>query len=239
MGKSIISEGKTTNEAIENGLKILKVSKNKVDIKVLENEEKRSFFSILSPRVVKVELTLKEESDIKKEQDKIEIPKARPAKKIIELTSEEQDKAEENVKQFLDQIINYLPEETKYTIQKTKTGLNVDINNPNLGYLIGYRGETLYAFQNILTAIASKGIENKVRVILDIENYKQKREKTLQELAHKVSKTVIKNKKSITLEPMQAYERKIIHAELQGNSHIETYSIGEEPHRKIVVKYKD
>ena len=239
MGKSIISEGKTTNEAIENGLKILKVSKNKVDIKVLENEEKRSFFSILSPRVVKVELTLKEESDIKKEQDKIEIPKARPAKKIIELTSEEQDKAEENVKQFLDQIINYLPEETKYTIQKTKTGLNVDINNPNLGYLIGYRGETLYAFQNILTAIASKGIENKVRVILDIENYKQKREKTLQELAHKVSKTVIKNKKSITLEPMQAYERKIIHAELQGTDNIETYSIGEEPHRKIVIKYKD
>ncbi len=240
MGKSIISEGKTTNEAIENGLKILKVSKNKVDIKVLENEEKRSFFSILAPRVVKVELTLKEETDAeKRDHEEMVIPKVRPEKKIIALTSEEQDKAEKNVKEFLDQTINYLPEGTKYTIQKTETGLNVDINNPNLGYLIGYRGETLYAFQNILTAIASKGVENKVRVILDIENYKQKREKTLQELAQKVSKSVVRNKKSITLEPMQAYERKIIHSELQGNEHIETYSIGEEPHRKIVIKYKD
>ena len=240
MGKSIISEGKTTNEAIENGLKILKVSKNKVDIKVLENEEKRSFFSILAPRVVKVELTLKEETDAeKKDHEEMVIPKVRPEKKIITLTSEEQDKAEQNVKLFLDQMVKYLPEDTKYNIQKTETGLNVDINNSNLGYLIGYRGETLYAFQNILTAIASKGVENKVRVILDIENYKQKREKTLQELAQKVSKSVVRNKKSITLEPMQAYERKIIHSELQGNEHIETYSIGEEPHRKIVIKYKD
>ena len=240
MGKSIISEGKTTNEAIENGLKILKVSKNKVDIKVLENEEKRSFFSILAPRVVKVELTVKEEINTeKKDKEELVIPKARPEKKIIVLSSEEQEKAEKNVKEFLDQIINYLPEGTKYTIQKTETGLNVDINNPNLGYLIGYRGETLYAFQAVLTAIASKGVENKVRVILDIENYKQKREKTLKELAQKVSKSVVKNKKSITLEPMKAYERKIIHAELQGTEHIETYSIGEEPHRKIVIKYKD
>ena len=72
MENSIISEGKTTNEAIENGLKILKVSKDKVDIKVLENEDKRSFFSILTPRVVKVELTLKENS-VAKEKKEIEL----------------------------------------------------------------------------------------------------------------------------------------------------------------------
>ena len=114
----------------------------------------------------------------------------------------------------------------------------MDIHHQNLGYLIGYRGETLYAFQNILSAIAGKGINNKVRVLLDIEGYKAKRERTLEELADKVARTVIKTRKSITLEPMQAYERKIIHSHLQQNHKVETVSIGEEPNRRIVVSLK-
>ena len=114
----------------------------------------------------------------------------------------------------------------------------VNLNSPNLGFLIGYRGETLYALQNILTAVAGRDIDNRVRVILDIEGYKAKREKTLEELAEKVAKTVIRTGKSVKLEPMQAYERKIIHSELQGNSKVETNSIGEEPYRRIVVSLK-
>ena len=85
---------------------------------------------------------------------------------------------------------------------------------------------------------AGKGIENRVRIILDVEGYKEKREKTLEELAEKIAKTVIKTKKSITLEPMQAYERKIIHSKLQNNEFVETRSIGEEPRRKVVVSLK-
>ena len=122
--------------------------------------------------------------------------------------------------------------------QNTKTGLNVNITEGNLGFLIGYRGETLYAFQNILTAVAGKNIENRVRVILDIEGYKEKREKTLEDLAEKVAKTVIKTRKSVTLEPMQPYERKIIHSKLQDNDKVETKSIGEEPRRRIVISLK-
>ena len=116
--------------------------------------------------------------------------------------------------------------------------MKVSLTNDNLGYLIGYRGETLYALQNIMTAIAGKGIEQKVRVILDIEGYKAKREKTLEDLAEKVAKTVIRTKKPIKLEPMQAYERKIIHSKLQQNSKVETTSVGEEPHRRIIVSLK-
>jgi len=229
MDKTIISEGRTTNEAIENGLKQLRVSKDKVDIKVLENEEKRSFFSILAPRVVKVEMTLKEEKTEKKEVK---------TKKIIELSEEEQEKAEKNVKTFMEEIIKELPENTTYAIHKDKTGLNVEISNENLGFLIGYRGETLYAFQSILSAIAGKDIDKKVRVILDIEGYKAKREKTLEELAEKVAKTVIRTRKPVKLEPMQAYERKIIHSKLQQNDKVQTESIGEEPNRRIVISLK-
>lgn len=234
MENKVIAEGKTTNEAIENGLKILKVSKNKVNIKVLENEEKRSFFSILTPRIVKVELTLKE-----KEEEEISTNKKNgKMKQEIILSEEEQQKAKENVEEFLKCFIEKLDEKISYKIEKEQIGLKVELNSENLGYLIGYRGETLYSLQNILSAIAGKGIENRVRVILDIEGYKQKREKTLEELAQKVAKTVIKTKKPVKLEPMKAYERKIIHSKLQENEKVETKSVGEEPNRRIIVSLK-
>ena len=227
MSKSIISQGNTTTQAIENGLKELKVSKDKVEIKVLE-EEKRSFFNILAPRVVKVQLTLKED---KKEDKKI-------PKKIEFLSTEEQDSAFEKLDVFLKDFIKNLPENTTYRIEKSSEGLNVFIENEDLGYLIGYRGETLYALQNIMSAIASKGLKHRVRVILDIEGYKEKREKTLQDLAEKMAKRVIRTRKSVTLEPMQAYERKIIHSYLQENEKVETRSVGEEPHRRLIISLK-
>ena len=233
MEKTIVTEGKTTNEAIEKGLKILNVSKNKVEIKVLENEDKRSFFSILAPRVVKVQMTLKEDlNNVKKTEEK-------PIRKEIELTEEEQNKAAKNVNEFLIDFIKQLPEDTTYEIKKDKSAIYVSINNENLGFLIGHRGETLYDMQSILSAIAGKGLENRVRVILDIEEYKEKREKTLKELANKIAKTVVRTRKPVKLEPMKAYERKIIHSQLQTNNKVETYSVGEEPHRRIVIALKN
>lgn len=230
MEKSIISEGKTTNEAIEKGLERLKVSKNMVDIKVLENSEKRSFFSILSPRVVKVQLTIKEENNhnehIKKE------------KKEAELSDKEEKIVIDNISKFMTEFLEKTEENAKFNVKISKSTVYVDIESQEIGFLIGYRGETLYAFQNILSAVANKGIEQKVRVILDIEGYKSKREKALEELAEKIEKTVIKTRKSVTLEPMQAYERKIIHTKLQNSEKVETRSIGEEPRRRIVVELK-
>ena len=227
MEKSIISEGKTTNEAIEKVLTELKLPRDMVEIKVLENEDKRSFFSILAPRVVKVEMTVKENKTEKK------------VKKDIHMSDEEQDKATENLENFLKEFVKELPENIEYSIEKTDKAIKVNLFNKDLGYLIGYRGETLYALQNILSAVASKGIKGKIRVILDIEGYKAKREKTLEDLAEKVAKTVIKTRKTVKLEPMQAYERKIIHSKLQGNTKVETVSVGEEPHRRIVISLKN
>lgn len=228
MPKTIISEGKTTTEAIEKGLKELNVSKDKVDIKVLENEEKRSFFSILAPRVVKVELKIKEDYKTAEKKEKV----------YAEISKDDIEKGKENLVKFLEDFIKKLPEGTKYNISEEKEGLKVEINSEKLGFLIGYRGETLYAMQTILSAIANRNIKNKIRVLLDIEGYKAKREKTLENLAEKVANTVIKTKKSVTLEPMKAYERKIIHSKLQENKKVTTKSIGEEPRRRIVISLK-
>ena len=147
--------------------------------------------------------------------------------------------AEGNVKNFLDDFISKLPtNDLKYEIKRDKSDLLVNITGEDTGYLIGYRGNVLNSIQVILNNIANKGINERVRILLNIGGYKEKREKDLKELADKIAGTVIRKRKAITLEPMSSYERKIIHSRLQGNTKVETHSIGEEPNRRIVVSLK-
>lgn len=229
MEKTYIFEGKTTNEAIEKGLSELKVSKNKVEIKVLENEEKRSFFSILTPRVVKVEMKLKEEEKVEEKK----------STKKANITVEDKQKAEEKIKSFLDEFISKLPSKNlTYKIEEENEIIKIDIEGEDTGYLIGYRGEVLNSIQTLISNIASKDSHEKVRVLLNIGGYREKRKKDLEVLAMKIAGSVIKTRKAITLEPMTAYERKIIHTKLQENTKIKTYSVGEEPYRKVVVALK-
>ena len=232
MLKTIISEGKTTQEAIDNGLKELKVSKDKVDIKILEEENKKSFFSILTPRVVKVELTLKENV---KEEKREEQKREEKPKREYDHNMEDINEAKERVEKFLKDWLAQVDESLVYEIKIEDYTIFVDIKGQAAGLLIGYRGESLNAMQTILSTIANRNFNEKIKLILDIENYREKRAKTLEELAEKVSKTVLKNGKSITLEPMSAYERKIIHTKLQDNTKIETYSIGEGDNRRVVI----
>ena len=232
MSNSIVSEGKTTNEAIEKGLQQLKVTRDKVDIKVLENPDKRSFFSILTPRVVKVELTIKEESKNIKKEIKTENIKNREYDKNIQ----ELEQARQEIENFLKEFLIKVSEELTYKVTIEEYTVIVDIRGNTAGILIGYRGDTLNAFQTILSAIANKKASEKVKLILDIENYREKRQKSLEELAEKVSKTVLRTGKSVTLEPMSAYERKIIHSKLKDNTKIQTYIIGENENRRVVIE---
>ena len=234
---SVISEGSTTNEAIENGLKILKVSKDMVNVKVLETE-KKSFFSILAPRVVKVELTLKDEKELAQISKNDKSKEAYVKKEIKDITPEKLEQAENNVNMFFESIINKLGNNINYSIEKKPNGLEISLSGDDAGFLIGYRGETMYAFQSIISTVANKGIDEKIRVWLDIEGYKEKREKTLQDLANRIARTVERTRKAVTLEPMQAYERKIIHSVLQDSKTVKTESIGEEPRRRVVISLK-
>lgn len=234
---SVISEGSTTNEAIENGLKILKVSKDMVNVKVLETE-KKSFFSILAPRVVKVELTLKDEKELAQISKNDKSKESYVKKEIKDITPEKLEQAEKNVNIFFESIINKLGNNINYSIEKKPNGLEISLSGDDAGFLIGYRGETMYAFQSIISTVANKGIDEKIRVWLDIEGYKEKREKTLQDLANRIARTVERTRKAVTLEPMQAYERKIIHSVLQDSKTVKTESIGEEPRRRVVISLK-
>ncbi len=224
MEKQIIAEGKTSTEAIEKGLKELKCRREDVEIRVLENEDKRSFYSILDPRVVKVELTLKENVRVRETN-------------IRPVTENDIKVCKENIEVFLKDFAEKI-KELEYDISQEDNNIQIVISGENAKTLIGYRGETINALQNIISAIGNKNTENRVRVILDIGGYKEKREKTLKELARKLERTVKRNGRRIILEPMSSYERKIIHTELQNSEYVTTHSIGEEPRRKVVIEKK-
>lgn len=224
MNETYIFEGSTTNEAIENGLKELKVSKNQVEIKVLE-ENKRSFFSILAPRIVKVEFTLKNTNK-------------KSVKKEIIVSEEEIKEAIKFVERFLNEFIEKLNlGQVEYTVKYEEKLIKIDFIGDTLKDLIGYRGETLNSLESIINAVL---INNKIhlRVSCNINNYREKRIKTLNELADKVSRTVVKTRKSITLDPMPPYERKIIHTRLQNNDRVKTYSVGEGTRRRLIIALK-
>ena len=228
MSENYIFEGKTTNEAIEKGLKQLKLTKNDVEIKVLQ-EEKKSFFSILDKRVVKVEMKIKENSKNTTETNKVE-----------HTTSPENlEKGLKNINEFLDKWLPTLSEEPlKYETKINEEYIEVEVIGEKVSHLIGYRGEVLNSLQVILSSVAGKGISEKIRVTVDISGYKEKREKILIAFAQKEAKRVLKTRKPITLEPMTAYERKIIHTALQNHPKVTTKSVGEGNNRKIIIHLK-
>ncbi len=238
MERSIVSEGKTSTEAIEKGLKELNISKDEAEIKILE-EKKKSFFSILDPHVVKVEITVKDGVDIENRKPKEEPIKEEKAKEEREPVSDQAlELAKETVTVFLDRFLKLISDKIEYSVSIEDESVFVSINGEGSSKLIGYRGEALNATQLILTGIIKNKCDEPVRVILDVEEYRGKRERTLEELAKKLEKTVLKNGKSITLEPMNPYERKIIHTALQNSASVKTYSIGEGEHRRVVVSKK-
>lgn len=111
----------------------------------------------------------------------------------------------------------------------------LNIKGIDSGIIIGRRGETLDALQYLTSLVVNKNKEEYKRVTIDIENYRQKREETLVRLANRLAERVGRYRKNVTLEPMNPYERRIIHSSLQNNKFVETYSVGEEPNRKVII----
>ena len=133
-------------------------------------------------------------------------------------------------KKFLSDILDNMNIEAEINIEESKDLVKINLTGPKMGAIIGYRGESL---------VVNKAKEDKYkRVVLDTENYRQKREETLKRLANKIAYKVRKSGKILKLEPMNPYERRVIHSELQNNDFVRTFSEGEEPYRRVVVELK-
>jgi spoIIIJ-associated protein len=209
MAYSIEKTGKTVQEAISAALDELKLSREDVEVEVIE-EGNKGIFGIIGSKVAKIRVTVKEEE-----------------KNRCDIASD-----------FLYTILNNMGVEADISVSEDEESVVVDINGDDIGIIIGRRGETMDSLQYLTSLVVNKGYEDYKRVILNVENYRQKREETLIKLANRLAEKVVKYKKPITLEPMNPYERRIIHSSLQGHRFVETYSTGEEPKRKVVITLK-
>ena len=150
-------------------------------------------------------------------------------------------------KTFIDEIREYLESlfkamdiqtEIQIEFEETENVLSINLEGPEMGILIGKRGQTLDALQYIISLAVNKKSESYIRVKLDTENYRARRKETLENLAKNIAFKVKRSKRSFALEPMNPYERRIIHATLQNDKYVSTKSEGEEPYRKVIVYLK-
>lgn len=205
---------------------------------------------------INVQAEVEKEEDSKAElQDEVEMEhvcengvcELRPkAKSTTQNSSETKERKEVNLdevanvsKEFVSGLVymlNLQAEVTAVVVDKFPT---VKVSGDDLGVLIGYRGEALQSIQNLMNVVAFNKTGYKGKVILDVENYRERRVQTLCDLADRIAKQVVKNKKSFKLEPMNSYERRIIHSHLQNVEHITTHSEGKEPERRLVIDYVD
>lgn len=144
---------------------------------------------------------------------------------------------EDVARNFLEPLFDKLGVEADMDITMEEDLVNIKLTGEDVGIIIGRRGETLDALQYLLSLVINRYTPEYTRVILDVGDYRQKRAESLRRLARKVAAKVARTKKNITLEAMNPYERRIIHSSLQGFPNVNTYSIGEEPNRKVVIRY--
>ncbi len=145
---------------------------------------------------------------------------------------------EERIEQFVKGLLEHMGSDAvPHAVKTEEDTYQVDLVGENLGMLIGRRGDTLDAIQHLTNYTLNRNAAKRARISVDAENYRGKREESLQRLAAKVAGKVVKYRRNVTLEPMNSYERHVIHAALQDMPDVTTYSTGTEPNRRIVVAY--
>ena len=181
----------------------------------------------------------KQEREAKRGERRAEPKAEKAAREPVVLGEEIRDEKSEQIRTFLSGLLEHMDAKAEVKVYEVeKNRYKVILEGEKLGALIGRRGETLDAIQQLTNYSINRGGESKrARVQIDAENYREKREESLERLAQKVAGKVVKYRRNVTLEPMNAYERHVIHTALQDTQYITTFSIGTEPNRRVVVSY--
>ena len=209
MLKSIEVSGKSEDDAIQSALNQLGLTRDEVSVEIIERA-KAGFLGL----------------------------KSTPAVVRVTYETNESESHAERVEKFLSGLFLRMGVSAQPEIREEEGVVNVNLTGEDPGALIGRRGETLDAIQHLTNYVVNRGSAGRVRVNIDTENYRERRNEALERLAEKVASKVVKYRRNMTLEPMNSYERHIIHTALQEVENVTTYSIGTEPNRRIVVSYE-
>lgn len=205
--RSVVKVSKTVEDAIEEAVRELGVDREDVYTEIVE-EPSKGLFGLIGAKDAKVKVTVV--------SDPVEI-----------------------AENFVDMLMNSMGISARSSIKRKNSTLYVDIDDissTDMGILIGRRGNTLDAVQYLLSLIVNKDRENYIKVLVDTKGYRKKREETLIRLAHKMADKAKYSKRPVRLEPMNPYERRIIHSALQNVEGVTTHSEGEEPYRRVVIE---
>ena len=255
--------GTDVETAVELALAELKCSREEVEVTVLE-QPSRGFFGIGSklalvrvekkapvveaepaPVVVEEEAPVaapqkqkpqKSETKVEKKKNKKEV---QPKKSSIEEEVGNLSPVENHIAlDFLKEVTEQMGLVVDVTAKANEDSVLLNIQGKDSGTIIGKRGQTLDAIQYLTSLVVNKDQDNYIKVVVDAENYRSKREKTLEKLANRLADKVVKTKRSVRLEPMNPYERKVIHATLQSNPRVTTRSEGQDPYRRVIIELK-
>jgi spoIIIJ-associated protein len=258
--RTVEKVGKTPDDAITEALIELGVTRDQVDIEIIEKGSK-GFLLGLGSKDARVRVTVKpmyendndelnlndtanENEKKKKQVDKLA---SKDEKEIssdnnklsesdsINITEEELTSIENNAKRFLEKLVKEMGIEAEVASKVSNKRIYLSISGKNMGIIIGKRGETLDAIQYLVNIVANKGRDEYVKIVLDTENYRERREETLKKLANRLAKKAVQTRRVVVLEPMNPYDRRIIHSALQDNKNVRTHSEGKEPFRKVVI----
>ena len=211
MKRSTEEYGRTVEEAIRKGLETLKVSRDDVKIVVID-EPSKGMLGMLSSKMAKVRLTI----DKKVDEEQIE-------KTVI------------RTREIVSKIFEIAGDESTFEVVNDEGKVLVKVNSGDSAHLIWYKGKTIEAIQSTINSILKKE-DDYAKVFVEVNDYKNKKEERLKELARRMAKNAVKFGRDVRLEPMSAYERMIIHTELANRDDVTTESYGEEPRRRVVIK---
>ncbi len=226
----IEATGKTIEEAIESGLKELGKDISEVETEVLVQPS--SGILGFGKKEAKVRLTV-----IEKQVEEVSV-EVKPVELDGEETRNDAEEIAADAKEFLNTILEKMGISAVIEKMIKADRITLHIHGDDLGVLIGKHGQTLDALQYIINLKANKGKENRFFIMLDVENYRARREETLKNLAHRLASRVKHNRNKVVLEPMNGFERKIIHVALQDTEHVRTESEGQDPYRHVVIYYQ-
>ncbi len=247
MLKYIDTTGRNEEEAIASALEQLQLDRDDVSVEILERA-KSGFLGIGStPAKVRVTYEAADEEIMEEPVAVVEEEVSAPVAEEAPVVEEKKevpaapagDAKAEQITKFLVGLMEHMNVQATPIVECAEEGIyRVNLEGENLGAIIGRRGETLDAIQQLTSYSVNRGVSKRVRIHVDAEHYRAKREESLVRLAHRVADKVIKYRRNVTLEPMNAYERHVIHTALQDYPGVTTYSTGTEPNRRTVVAYE-
>lgn len=242
---SIEMTGKTVDEALEAALAELHTTRENVDVEILE-EAKDGLFGLFGGRKARIKVTLKAVKGEEKEEEK-PAESLKEAEKVVAVGETKQfknivnnDEAVKMAKEFLLKIfasMNIKVVMEKF-VSKEDGVVTFKLHGADMGILIGKHGQTLDSLQYLTNLVANKNSAERIRIMIDIEDYRERRAHTLTRLALRLAERVKRSGDRVVLEPMNPHERKIIHMALQNDSRVNTLSEGEDPYRRVAIELK-